>query len=142
MIFRLITVVVVATFFMGCSKNDAKWIEVGYTPEMHFYIEKRVEMGSKVGSPFLGLKMLWDFNSPQTRPEGDIYKSVVLKLLIDCNNFKAADFEYTNYSGQMTTGSIVSSGERNLKVAEQELKEIKHPATKAVAEMACKRFGK
>lgn len=85
--------------------------------------------------------MLWDFNEGQTRPEGT-YKSIVLKMLIDCRRMMAADFGYTNYAERMADGLVVATGERELKDAEKELKNIQNPATKAVAEYACTGLGK
>lgn len=138
---RLISLICVTAISIGCSKSEAKWIEVGYTPAMRFYLEKRVETGTKPESPFIGIEMLWDFNQSQTRPEGT-YKSIVLKMLVDCRRMMAADFGYTNYAEPMATGLVVATGGRDLKDAEKELKDIQNSATKAVAESACKGLGK
>ncbi len=127
---------------VGCTKEKTKWMEVGDSPEMHVYIGKRIEMGSKAESPFVGVSMLWDYHQPKVNPAGMEYRSFETKLLVDCKRMLAADAEYSRYSGQMATGNKVDSGERDLKEAERELREIQGSATKEVANMACNRAGK
>lgn len=117
-------------------RDIGEWRDIGATSEMRFYVSGTVEGGSKKESPFVGIKTLWDFNQPQKRDEG-IYQSSVFMILVDCNRFVGSDFSYTNYSGKMATGTIVASGERDIKEAEKELHEITNPAMKAAAEYVC-----
>lgn len=127
----------------GCSsqtdepRDIGEWRDIGTTSEMRFYVSRRIEVGSKIDNPFVGIKMLWNFNHPQKREEG-IYQSTVFKILVDCDRLFGSDFSYTNYSEKMSMGVVIASGERNFKEAENELEKIENPATKAVAEYVCK----
>lgn len=49
----------------------------------------------------------------------------------------AASMSYVEYAGPKATGSIVASGKREFKEAEQQLVEITHPAMQAIATRAC-----
>lgn len=141
MVLRLIALVSLSTIIIGCTEETSKWVEVGNTYDMHFYVTKEIEKGPRSETSLIGVNMLWDYNYPQIRSEG-VFKSVVVKLLIDCHRAMAADFGYTNYTDNMATGSVVASGERNILLAEHELREIQNPSAKAVANFACKEAGK
>ncbi len=134
---RLAAFLLLTIFAAGCSKEAPKWVETGTTPDMKVYMEQHVDTITRSESKFLTVEMLWDYNYPQIRPEGE-YKSVVVKLLIDCDHKKGADYSYTYYSENMASGVVVDTGERDIKVAEYALKDIKNPSTKAVADLACK----
>lgn len=134
---RLAAYLLLTIFAAGCSKEDPKWVEVGAASDMKIYMEQHVETIARIESTFVSVKMLWDYNYPQIRSEGE-YKSVVVMLLIDCNHAKAADYGYINYSENMASGVVVASGERDIKVAEHTLRDIQNPSTKAVADLACK----
>lgn len=117
-------------------RDIGEWRDIGSTSEMRFYVSSTVEEGSKADSPFVGIKTLWDFNQPQKRDDG-IYQSAVFIILVDCNRFVGSDFSYTNFTGKMATGTVVASGERDIKEAEKELREITNPAMKATSEYVC-----
>lgn len=108
---------------------------------MHFYIGKKVEMGSQPESSLIGVNMLWDFTQIQTQPEGT-YKSVVTRLLIDCHRMMAAGMRYKSYTEGMATGLVVVTSERDIYEAKKELKYIQNSVTKAVADFACKCMNK
>lgn len=126
----------------GCSQQTdeprdiGEWRDIGATSEMRFYVSGSVETGSKTDSPFVGIKTLWDFNQPQKRDEG-IFQSTVFMVLVDCDRHLGSDFSYTNYSAKMATGVVVASGERDIKEAEKDLREMANPAMKAAAEYVC-----
>lgn len=120
----------------GCSRKTTEWRDIGSTPESHFYVAGVVEAGS-MNSQLIGITTLWDFNQPQTLPDGIHYQSAVFKFLVNCSRNLAADFSYSRYSGKMASGTVVSTGERDLKEAEKELSDINDPALKAVTDYVC-----
>ena len=138
---KQLVALLLTAFTAGCSREEMKWIEVGTTPDMTFYMEQHVDTVTRNESSLTAAKMLWDYNYPQIRSEGE-YKSVVVSLLIDCNHAKAADYGYTNYSANMASGMVVATGERDIRVAEYGLRDIQNPSTKAVADMACREAAK
>ncbi|MDD2700375.1 MAG: hypothetical protein PHH36_03965 [Sideroxydans sp.] len=133
---------IVACCVMGCSKENATWIEIAHSEAMQVYMGKKIEMGERQELPFVGATVLWNYLQPQISPEGKQHKSFKAKFLINCDRWQAADFEFVRYSGQMVAGDIVDSGMRDLKEAERELKDISDPALREVAERACDRAGK
>lgn len=120
----------------GCSEKATEWREIGYSPTSHFYVSGVIEAGA-VNGQFGGITTLWDFNQPQTLPDGIRYQSAVFKLLVDCNRKLAAEFYNSFYSGKMATGTILQTQERDLKAAEKELEDMSNPSLKAIFNYVC-----
>jgi hypothetical protein len=143
MIFPIRAILLIAFgIVLGCSKEEASWIEIGKSDVAHIYMGKRIVMGEKPESPFLGVSELMDYHKPEISPKGSKYESIKMELMVNCSREQMAIYEYEMYSGQMATGNILESESISLKDAEKELRDIGDIATREIASRACSRTGK
>ncbi len=138
---RLAAFLVIVVAVASCSKEDSKWIDLGQTSDEHVYVDKRIAVPKEEPS-YIEVHTLWNLHKPLTRPEGSNIRSIVSKLLIDCNRNMASEFDYVYYAEPMGTGSVIGSATRGRKEAADDFVEIKYPAVKAIADWACVATGR
>lgn len=93
----------------------AEWKYQGATNTDLFYIDyARI----KTEGRFKSMWYLSDFKVPQTNSSGKLYKSEVIKILVDCQASRTQEVAFFSYSEQMSKGKIVDSGSSQIKESE------------------------
>jgi hypothetical protein len=92
-----------------------EWKYSGATDTDRFYIDySRI----KTEGRYKSMWYLADFKTPQTNSAGKLFKSEVIKILVDCQVSRTQEVAFFSYSEQMSAGKVVDSGNSPIKESE------------------------